>query len=151
MFSPLFPRCYMRFFLLPLQLKYSLKWQMCLCKLCFEWWRLPPFTSNNSVWELTSKTPINRNPLKSPLSRLLISRVLLRASALWMGLVECYWRWMGSGCCDSGVLKVALKHTPIPNTLCYPTFEGHITRAALNDSRRRLRVDSWTIQQRLRH
>lgn len=76
--------------------------------------KAPALTSNNSVWELTSKTTINCNPVKSPLSQLLISRVLLPALALWMGLVKCYWRWMGSGCCGSRVLKVALKHPSLP-------------------------------------
>lgn len=76
--------------------------------------KAPALTSNNSVWELTSKTTINCNPVKSPLSQLLISRVLLPALALWMGLVKCYWRWMGSGCCGSRVLKVALMHPSLP-------------------------------------
>ena len=95
--------------------------------------KAPALTSNNSVWELTSKTTINCNPVKSPLSQLLISRVLLPALALWMDLVKCYWRWMGSGCCGSRVLKVALKHPPPrpptsshvllhPQHAAYPTF-----------------------------
>lgn len=103
--------------------------------------KAPALTSNNSVWELTSKTTINCNPVKSPLSQLLISRVLLPALALWMGLVKCYWRWMGSGCCGSRVLKVALMHpslprppssSSIPNTLLILhlwRLKGNITAA----------------------
>lgn len=112
----------------------------------------PPLQATTLSESSLQKTTINCNPIKSPLSKLLISRVLLLALASSMGLAECCWQWMGSGCCGSRVLKVASKTPPShPNTLCYPTFvvfKGHVTRAGPNENKRR--VNSWILQERWR-